>query len=207
MPSLLTLSRKAWLVAIALVAVSLSSGIAFAQFAEPTIYKVTIHKLELSSDSGSTWSVTLGTKTQEFDIASSSVNSAVGNYLAGTPSLAPNTTYNAVRVTVDETFKMKGEVSAGITSFYTTTGTNNESTKLSDLAEGSYTIDECNNLPSGTNSVSGGQCLDERVASLTTDGGGNMTFTVCFDVSEGLELDGSDLKPGNPTITYTSGSC
>ena len=102
---------------------------------------------------------------------------------------------------------MKGSVGAGVTTFFTTTGTDNESTSAGDLAEGSYTISECNNLPSGTNSVPGGQCLDERTASLTTDGQGNMTFTVCFDISEGLELDGSDLKPGNPTITYTSGSC
>ena len=63
MPSLLTLSRTSWLVAIALVAVSLSSGIAFAQTAEPSVYKATVKKIELSKDSGTTWSKTLGTKT------------------------------------------------------------------------------------------------------------------------------------------------
>jgi len=205
MPSLLTLSRTSWLVAIALAAVSLSSGIAFAQTAEPSVYKATVKKIELSKDSGTTWSKTLGTKTQEFDIASASVNSAVGNYLSGASALEPNTTYNAVRVTVSSTFKLKGELTSGVTTFVTTaaggTGTSGSA------AEGSYTISQCNNLPSGTNAVSGGQCLDERTASLKTDGQGNMTFTVCFDISAGLELDGSDLVPGNPTITYTSGSC
>ena len=202
MPTVLT---KSWLVAIALVAVSLSSGIAFAQTAEPSVYKATVKKIELSKDSGTTWSKTLGTKTQEFDIASASVNSAVGNYLSGVSALEPNTTYNAVRVTVSSTFKLKGELTSGVTTFVTTAAGGTATS--GSAAEGSYTISECNNLPSGTNSVSGGQCLDERVASLTTDGQGSMTFTVCFDISQGLELDGSDLVPGNPTITYTSGSC
>ena len=202
MPTLLT---KSWLVAIALVAVSLSSGVVSAQTGEPDAYKVTVKKVELSTDSGSTWSKTLGTKTQEFDIAAASVNSAIGNYLTGTPALTPNTTYNAVRVTISSTFKLKGELTSGVTTFVTTAAGGTATS--GSAAEGSFTISECNNLPSGTNAVSGGQCLDERVGSLTTDGGGNMTFTVCFDVSEGLELDGSDLKPGNPTITYTSGSC
>ena len=66
MPTLLT---KSWLVAIALVAVSLSSGVVSAQTAEPDAYKVTVKKVELSTDSGSTWSKTLGTKTQEFDLS------------------------------------------------------------------------------------------------------------------------------------------
>ena len=202
MPTLLT---KSWLVAIALVAVSLSSGVVSAQTGEPDAYKVTVKKIELSTNSGSTWSKTLGTKTQEFDIAAASVNSAIGNYLTGTPSLTPNTTYNAVRVTISSTFKLKGELTSGVTTFVTTAAGGTATS--GSAAEGSFTISECNNLPSGTNAVSGGECQDERTATLTTDGGGNMTFSVCFDVSEGLELDGSDLKPGNPTSTYTSGSC
>jgi len=202
MPTLLT---KSWLVAIALVAVSLSSGVVSAQTGEPDAYKVTVKKVELSTDSGSTWSKTLGTKTQEFDIAAASVNSAIGNYLTGTPALAPNTTYNAVRVTISSTFKLKGELTSGVTTFVTTAAGGTATS--GSAAEGSFTISECNNLPSGTNAVSGGECQDERTATLTTDGGGNMTFSVCFDVSAGLQLDGSDLKPGNPTITYTSGSC
>ena len=133
-------------------------------------------KIELSSDSGSTWPVTLGTKTQEFDIASMSVNSAVGSYLTGTPALTPNTTYNAVRVTISSTFKLKGELTSGVTTFVTTAAGGTATS--GSAAEGSYTISQCNNLPSGTNSVSGGQCLDERTASLTTDGQGNMTLSL-----------------------------
>ena len=163
-------------------------------------------RVEFSKDSGTTWSKTVGTKTQEFDIASVNVNTAVGNYLSGVPVLEPNVTYNAVRVTISETFKMKGEVVNGGT-FYTTAA-GSTSTKSSDLAEGSYTITQCNNLPSGTNSVSGGQCLDERTADLRTDGSGNLAMSVCFDVSAGLALNSSnELEVGSPSITYTSGSC
>jgi hypothetical protein len=85
-------------------------------------YTVTIKKIEISKD-GTNW-VTLGEKTQSFNIASQSIGATIGSYISNTS--IPIGTYNYLKITQSRTITIKGrsddqDPTAGVLYYYTST--------------------------------------------------------------------------------------
>ena len=79
----------------------------------PTSFKITVLKLEMSTDGGTTWIVVFDDSTgTELDLAAVSANTTVGNFVNNT--IIPNGTYNAVRITMNQIFKITGTVTSSV---------------------------------------------------------------------------------------------
>ncbi len=132
------------LAALSLTAVTVSAqkpfagtpkGVASLTTGKPTVFKVTVTKVELYNG---TSFVTLFTGSSQLDL----VAAASGAAFPGISSLSlPAGTYTQVRVTFSNSFTMKGSLTSGGTTYYTTATTINSdaaslaSTTATDLAE------------------------------------------------------------------------
>ncbi|MDD5019831.1 MAG: hypothetical protein PHS61_05370, partial [Candidatus Omnitrophica bacterium] len=94
----------------------LPPGYTFRGSARSINYYVSLVKLEVSKDNGATV-VTVFDATREFDISSVSAGQTVGSWFSGIQLEAG--TYNWIRRTTLMTFRMKGYVAAGATTYYT----------------------------------------------------------------------------------------
>jgi hypothetical protein len=191
-----------WGVVVTLVGgvlVLATAVISFAQQATgtPTIYKVTVKKVEFSSDGGTTF-VTLKEADQEMDIASVNAGALAANYASG--ATLPAATYNRIRVTISCTIKLRGNVSFGGITYYTTS-TGGTSAVAGNLAEGSYTV------PAGAG-CAGGQLTSTDTVSFAVIEGQGKTMNVSFDVTGSIRLDGAPggatLSPNTVTVSYST---
>ena len=103
----------------------------------PQTYKVSITKLEISNDGGSTYITLFEGASDYIDIASVSAGQAAGNFFAGLS--VPDGTYTHVRATPSATFKMKGSVSYSGTTYYTIAG-GSTSTTAADMVEATINV-------------------------------------------------------------------
>lgn len=106
--------------------------------------------------------------------------------------------YNEVRTTISCTFRIKGSVTFGGTTYYTT-ASGAASTSAAALAEAAVTIPS-SSCPSGV-------LTDTSSVNVAVAAGQPTTINVVFDVTGSIRLDGAPLipaiSPGVPTVTVT----
>jgi len=101
---------------IAWCALSVSS-VVWAQDVQttPTLYQLTMKKLELCPNSTCVGPTLLVEKDQAFDIASAAAGQAVGSYVDAV-ALQIGKTFTHMRVTVDRAFTLTGSATSGVTN-------------------------------------------------------------------------------------------
>lgn len=163
-----------------------------------TVYKVTLKKFELYNGSG--W-ITLydGTGAGNLDIAAVSAGASAGNFFSGLS--VPDGTYTQARVTPYSIFTIKGSLSWGGNTYYTTatkngSGWSTPSTTASNLAECTIDVDQSNITPVTTVFAT---------PITVTNGVADHKVRVSFDVSASLGLGpgATSMWPMAPTVTVT----
>lgn len=185
-----------WGVKVTLTVVALilaTAAVSSAQDATgtPTVYKVTVKKVEFSSDGGATF-VTLKEADQQMDIASVNAGAVAANYASG--ASLPAGIYNRIRVTISCNMRLRGQVAFGVNTFYTTAAGGTAANDATQLAEGPFTIP--------TPPCAGGSLTDTETVSFTVIEGQGKTVDVIFDVTGGIRVDAGVLSPNTVTVTY-----
>jgi hypothetical protein len=157
----------------------------------PTVYKVTVKKVEFSTDAGTTF-VTLREADQQIDIASVNAGALAGSYASG--ASLPAGTYNRIRVTISCTIRLRGQVTFGVNTYYTTAAGGTAINDATQLAEGAFTIP--------TPPCAGGNLTDTSTVTFPVIEGQAKTVDVNFDVTGGIRLDVPALSPNTVTVTY-----
>ncbi len=175
-------------------------------FGNTTTYQVTISKIEISQDN-STW-VTLGEGAQTFNIASTNVGAAVGNYVSNTA--IPAGTYLYVRVTVSRTMQINGTGQTGGVTYYTTANTVNVGmgtigigTNIAGGQAAATIIIPSDGTPIGDETVvvSGGNLIvTETLSSPFTVLATGGTININFDTQNTVEFDPNENALPNPTF-------
>jgi hypothetical protein len=153
----------------------------------PSIYKVTMIKLEMSQNSGTTW-FTVADSQLELDIASVEAGQKAGDWVSNVS--LPIGTYNRMRHTVSATFKMRGYAYYNTTNrtyFTTPNGISNvvgnvtDTSQMPSYGEQSITISE-------GGEVSGGRVVHEEEDNIAISADAPMRERVTFDVTNTLDL-------------------
>ena len=167
-------------------------------------YTVTVTKVEISKDSGTTYT-TLFSGSQAINIAAANAG-AVAAGLASGVTLEPGT-YDTIRTTIGSTMQFKGYVNNnnGLDTLFTDGGTetgagestsNNAgvlNTPGATYAASPYTIPEANRTETDTG------------LSLKVEAAKAMIVDVAFDTTGTATENAPDtVIPGDPTITITS---
>ena len=162
-------------------------------------YTVTVTKVEISKDNGSTYT-TLFDGSQAINIASASAG-AVAASLATGVALAPGT-YTTVRTTIGSTMQIKGYLNISGSTWYTNGGTDSNgfsvnagvtNTPGSSYAIAIFTIPAANR----TSTQSG-------FSIAVTTGGSASTTRIAFDTSGVITNSGGTPTIGPPSVTITS---
>ncbi|MEW6326801.1 MAG: hypothetical protein AB1487_04315 [Thermodesulfobacteriota bacterium] len=171
----------------------------------PTIYKVTMRKLEASKDGGNTW-YTLGEGDMTFDIASADAGAVVGAYASN--GSVPLGTYTKMRITSSRTFILRGSVDYLGTTYYTSSG--GTTTVAGQLSEQSISVPDPPVPVEGTTfTATDIITVEDRSATpFIVEEGVIKTVTIKFDVTGKLALydmgGGSyQFMPQQPTVTLT----
>ena len=151
---------------------------------QPTQYEVTMKKVELCTDLACTSPFILGEKNMAADIVPSEGGKNVANY-ASTSGIPVGTVYTHLRVTLDRTFKITGNVSVGEKECATDGGNNAGATQM--------TI--------GTN---GGTPAEENMFLVNAGGYANDTGTRAGDLGSS-DLDISYASPNPAKSISVSG--
>lgn len=160
------------------------------------IYTVTMLKVEVSKNSGSTYTAIFN-GSSNVNIAAAGAGSRVAGLASGA-ALEPGT-YDRVRVTLGANLLLKGFVNDGTTTFYTNNDSdgfglnlNAANTPGTDYATSTFTI------PSGSR-------LQTFTTSITmSEGGVSPTIRISFDTSGVLTVSGNTPAVGAPTVSITS---
>lgn len=165
-------------------------------------YTVTLTKVEISKNSGATYT-TLFEGSQAINIAAANAGAVAAGLVSGA-TLEPGT-YDVVRVTLSPTMQLKGYVIDGADTLYTDGGTETgsvESTSKrvgastppdSGYAASTYTIPEINRVDTKTG------------LSLNVEPGKAMIVDIAFDTTGTVSETGPDsISPGDPIVTITS---
>lgn len=195
------MAGRAWwwsLVAACLVGTAAGAADAASGDADGT-YTVTVTKIEMSKDAGTTYT-TVFSGSQAINIASASAGATAAALVSGV-ALAPGT-YTHVRVTNGATLSVKGYVNISGSTWYTDGGTDSgafsqnsgvSDTPGSDYAVSTFTIPEANR----TNT-------DTGLSIAVTAGGAAKTCNVSFDTSGVVLNSGGQPSLGPPTVTMSS---
>ena len=108
---------------------------------QPTQYEVTMKKVELCTDLACTSPFILGEKTMAADIVPTEGGTDVGNY-APTSGIPPGIVYTHLRVTLDRTFKITGNVTVGSKECATDGGNNAGATQMTVGTDGGTPAEE-----------------------------------------------------------------
>lgn len=166
------------------------------------IYTVTITQIELSKDSGASYT-TVFSGSQAVNIASANAGATVAGLVSAVELAAG--TYDRVRTTLSATLLAKGYVNNGANTSYTDGGTEtgagestsliagNNNTTAADYAASTYTIPEVNRVNVVTFN-----------SPVTVSKGTEKTCIVSFDTSGVLSLSGGAVVPGAPLVTVAS---
>ena len=172
-------------------------GVAAASGAADGTYTVTITKVEVSKDSGTTYT-TIFSGSQSINIASVSAGAVAAGLASG--AVLDVGTYDTVRVTLGTTLLAKGYVNNAGNTVYTNGGTDGSASSTnggvtdtpgSGYAISTYTIPAANR----TNTTSG--------LSMVVQVGKSSTVTVKFDTTGVLSFSGGGVIPGAPVVTIT----
>lgn len=198
------------------------------QDATPTVYQVTLTKLEFQNSSGS-W-VTFAEGSHTFDIASVSANSAVGTI--GQGSTLPPDSYTNIRFTVSRTFGLSGSYTFGSTQRCITAtsnastgtlsggtitnvglgtvGASDPSTQSVPLPTGAAVTSALTGLGIAEVGGAGGalQITTPAVFTIPANAAVMPSVSIDFDVANAIEFleTGSgtcDVMPQPPTITFS----
>lgn len=171
-------------------------------------YEVRLTKFELYNSDTAQW-VTIfeGSLSSPLDIASVSSNQLVGSFLSGLT--VPDGTYSRARATPSTTFLIRGNVTSGATTYYTTAGTVTVAGRTASRATlTAASVANCTTVVLASD-INVGQGQAFTGGSLTvTNGIPSHKVRVSFDLSDALTVDTSDpanpvIFPGGPTITLT----
>lgn len=189
------LTRTAWL---AIWLVSWTAAVEAASGDADGTYSVTITRIEVSTDGGSTYT-TIFSGSQAVNIASVSAGATVAG-LANGVSLEAGT-YNVVRVTLGSTLLLKGYVNNGATTIFTNGGTD---------GAGFSTNTSAANTPGSTYAIST-FTIPEASRTATITGlsivlvkDANTTVTVKFDTAGVITQSGGTPSVGAPSVSITS---
>ena len=153
-------------------------------------YTVTITKVEVSKDSGTTYT-TVFSGSQVINIASANAGAVAAGLVSGTPMDAG--TYDQVRVTLGSTLQLKGFRNTGSSTTDYTNGTSFNTVAGndagSDYAVSTFTIPEASRIQTFTG------------YSIVVSPGGAPKVTITFNTS-GVIIAGPSINP--PSVTVTS---
>lgn len=173
-------------------------------FGTPTVYQVTVNRIEISKDSGATW-VTVGSGSLIFDIASSNAGAVIGNYCANNNIEAG--TYDKIRATVSRTFAVRGSIrqdtgqNNGNLMYTSAAGATNVAANLGSQSVTCPTTE----LPAGISLSPDGDfyCTDD-VNFVVNDTTASQNVTVNFNVTNCLALYPNDtFFPQPPSVTVS----
>ena len=108
---------------------------------QPTQYEVTMKKVELCTDLACTSPFILGEKNMAADIVPTEGGKNVANY-ASTSGIPAGIVYTHLRVTLDRTFKITGNVSVGSKECATDGGINANATQMTGGKDGGTPAEE-----------------------------------------------------------------
>lgn len=166
--------------------------------ARPDVYRVTLRKMEFSTNNGTTW-VTLKEEDLTFNMSDVAAGASVGNYISGAG--LPVGTYNRMRVTVSCTMALKGEITnAGITYRTTAAGGTCQTPPgpCGAAGEANFTAPAAI-CPTG-NFVA---TSPAGAISFTVEENKSVTVFVDINTDQALALFGGGLFPGSPTVNMT----
>jgi len=157
-------------------------------------YTVTVTKVEVSKDGGTTYT-TLFDGSQAINIAAVDAGAVAAGLASGAALEAG--IYNTVRVTIGATLLAKGYVNSGGDTVYTNgsgsaTNSGATSTPGAGYAASTYTIPEANRIETTTG------------LSIPVELGKGPTVTVKFDTSGVLSQISGTIIPGEPSVTISS---
>ncbi|MFT5206434.1 MAG: hypothetical protein ACI9CF_000172 [Candidatus Omnitrophota bacterium] len=200
---------KYGLFCLTLIFMSLYSYTALAATADPTVYKITMKKIEVSTD-GSIF-ITLAENDAVIDIASVSSGIAAAQYVGNVD--LPDGTYTNIRATISNSFTLQGAITqdAGVNTG-TQFCTDDDGTPTTGGAcvseEQAFTITSDTGFPAGfTLSVGDGTItiLDTTNTFTINSDLGPATFRLSFDVSNALVIEADDtVHPDAPSATIAN---
>lgn len=180
--------------AVAILALSVCLTALTSQAQTPTVYRVTITKVELSSDGGATF-ITVCSGSATFDLASVTAGAKAGSCFSGPSPLAPNTTYNRLRTTLSCTIALQGSRPGPL---FTNPLAVNNTSNVGPAVEADFVI------PGAFGCVAG-EFVDTQTISFTTDAGSGLNLTVRIDVTGTLqEVLPGQLGPAPPNVTIVA---
>jgi len=162
-------------------------------------YTVTVTKIEMSRDGGTTFTTVFSGSTA-INIASVTAGAAAAGLVSGA-ALAPGT-YTVVRNTIGSTLQIKGYLNIAGSTWYTNGGADGgaftvnagvTNTPGAGYAISSFTIPAANRTSSQTG-----------LSMVVTSGGAASTARIAFDTSGVITNSGGAPTIGPPTVTITS---
>jgi len=179
----------------------LSAGVV--ETATPTVYRVTVSKVEFYNSDTAAW-VTVGEGDMAFDIASVSAGAVVGSYVSA--SAIPEGTYAQIRTTVSRTMTIKATGGTYYTTATAHIATEEgytfilASTDIADYAEGTYIIPD-----DATGGVISGDYFiitQDFTSSFLVKKGITKKVRIKFNVTNTAKFDDG---PADPTVmAYSS---
>ncbi len=156
-------------------------------------YTVTITKVEVSKDSGTTYT-TIFNGSQDINIASVDAGAVAAGLANGVTVDAG--TYDRVRVTIGSTLNVKGYVNNGATTIYTDGNTFSTNIAAANTPGGTYAV--------STFTIPVASRVNVNTTSITVGTGSSPTVDVAFDTSGVIIQAGGVPSIGAPTVTVTS---
>ncbi len=162
-------------------------------------YTVTVTKIEMSRDGGTTFATVFSGST-EINIASVTAGATAAGLVSGA-ALAPGT-YTVVRTTIGSTLQIRGYLNIAGSTWYTNGGTDGGAftvnagvinTPGAGYAISIFTIPAANRTSSQTG-----------LSMVVTSGGAASTARIAFDTSGVITNSGGAPTIGAPGVTITS---
>ena len=175
--------------------------------ATPTVYKMTMKKVEASSNGGTSY-ITIGEGDQTINVASVSAGAKAADYIKAVS--LPDGFYNRMRVTISNVFTLQGNLTqdAGLNN-----GVNFCTDDDGTPSSGACTPEEQNFSITSDTGFPAGMTLDVGAGTITViDTGNSFTidsttskkFRIAFDVANSLVIEANDtMHPGGITVTIS----
>ena len=156
-------------------------------------YTVTVTMVEVSKDSGTTYT-TVFNGSQSINIASVSAGAVAAGLVSGVTMDAG--TYDRIRVTIGGTLQLKGYVNNGATTIFTDGSTFSTNGAAADTPGGTYAVSSF--------AIPADSRTSTQTVSIPVQPGGAPTVSVAFDTSSVLTQSGGTPSVGAPIVTVTS---
>ncbi len=156
-------------------------------------YTVTITKVEVSKDGGTTYT-TIFSGSQDINIASVNAGAVAAGLANGVT--VESGTYDRVRVTIGATLQVKGYVNNGATTIYTDGTTFSTNVGGANTPGGNYAV--------STFTIPVASRVSVNTTSIDIQPGKSPTVDVTFDTSSVITQAGGVPSIGAPTVTVSS---